>query len=247
MLWLLPIVAYVIGAIPFGVLISRAHGIDITRHGSGNVGATNVFRVVGKSWGILCLFLDFLKGFVPVLLAINLMRVEGVSPAIPLSFLSNFTEALPADRQLAVQTAQVLTALAAVLGHNYSIFLGLKGGKGIATSAGVLGALMPVVLLCMILIFALTFYLSGYVSLGSILAALSLPILRHLGDRLLHLDSDKSKPTLWESGTWNKPLLAFALVACFMAVWRHRSNIKRILAGTEDRLTRRTKSSPHES
>lgn len=244
--WLLPVVAYLIGSLPFGVLIARSKGIDITQHGSGNVGATNVFRVVGKGFGILCLVLDFLKGFLPVVLAINLLRVAGETPTVPLPFLWPLTGTEPVDRQLFVHIIQVVTALAAILGHNYSLFLKGKGGKGIATSAGVLVALMPLVLLCMVLVFGVTLWLSGFVSLGSILAALSLPVLRHLGDRLRHVNGDPNAPTLWEAGAWNKPLMVFALVACLLAIWRHRSNIARLLAGTEDRLRPR-KNVPHES
>jgi len=244
--WSLPIAAYLIGSIPFGVLIARSRGIDITKHGSGNVGATNVFRVVGKGLGILCLLLDFLKGFLPVVVATNLMRIQGETPPVPLSFLWGLTDEFPVHEQLAVHSVQVITALAAILGHNYSLFLKGKGGKGIATSAGVLMALMPVVLLVMTLVFAATFYISGYVSLGSVFAGLSLPVLRHLGDRILPLGGDRSQPTLWESGTWNKPLFVFSIVACALAIWRHRTNLKRIVAGTEDRLTRR-KPPEHES
>lgn len=245
--WLLPIVAYLVGSIPFGVLIARSKGIDITKHGSGNVGATNVFRVVGKSFGILCLFLDFLKGFVPVVIATNLLRVEGESPAVALPFLWGLSEAGPAAHQLGLHTAQVATAMAAILGHNYSVFLRGRGGKGIATSAGVLVALMPLVLLLMLIVFFAVLFLSGYVSLGSICAALSLPIFRHLGDRIRHVGGNPDGPTLWESDTWNKPLMVFALAACVLAVWRHRSNITRLLNGTEARMRRTKKSSAHDS
>ena len=226
MSWLLPILAYLVGSIPFGVLIARSRGVDIRQHGSGNVGATNVFRVVGKSFGITCLLLDFLKGFLPVILATNLLRIAGETPAVPLDFLQNLTGELPADQRLHVHSIQVITALAAIMGHNYSIFLRGKGGKGIATSAGVLVALMPLVLLAALIVFSATFYYSGYVSLGSIAGAVSIPILY-----------------LWRAGTWNKPLLVFTLVAAALAIWRHRSNIQRILAGTEDRLACRTKKS----
>ncbi|MCS5539044.1 MAG: glycerol-3-phosphate 1-O-acyltransferase PlsY [Roseibacillus sp.] len=237
--WLFPILAYLVGSVPFGVLIARSKGINIRQRGSGNVGATNVFRVVGRGFGIFCLLLDFLKGFLPVVLATNLLRITGETPAVPLPFLWDFTGELPADRQLYVHSIQVLTALAAIMGHNYSIFLRGKGGKGIATSAGVLMALMPLILLGAFLVFSATFYFSGYVSLGSIAAALSIPILRHLADHLHHIGGDKSQPSLWEAGTWNKPLMVFALIAAALAVWRHRSNIQRILAGTEDRLSSR--------
>ena len=238
--WLLPILAYLVGSIPFGVLIANSKGIDITRHGSGNPGATNVFRVVGKSFGISCLLLDFLKGFLPVVLSANLLRVAGESPLVSLPFLWGLAGELPGDKQFFAHTIQVVTALAAIMGHNYSIFLRGKGGKGIATSAGVLVALSPMVLLGALLVFVVTFYFSRYVSLGSIIGVLSIPVLLHLTDRLQHVDGDKTQPTLWEAGTWNKPLMVFSLIAAGLAIWRHRSNIKRILAGTEDRLSART-------
>ena len=98
--WLFPILAYLVGSIPFGVLLARSRGIDIRAHGSGNVGATNVFRVVGRNFGIACLILDFLKGFVPVALATNLLRITGASPAIPIPFFWDFTTELAPDQQL---------------------------------------------------------------------------------------------------------------------------------------------------
>lgn len=239
--WFLPIAAYILGSIPFGVLIAKSKGIDIREHGSGNVGATNVFRVVGKGFGISCLLLDFVKGFLPVLVATNVFRVAGTAPTLAVPAFSTLNSGFPADQHLYAHSLQVITALAAIMGHNYSVFLKGGGGKGIATSAGVLIALMPGVLLGSFLVFATTFYFTRYVSLGSILGALSIPVFTHLADRLRHLNGDESQPTYWDSGSWNKPLLAFTIVAAALAVWRHRSNIQRIRAGTEDRLERRTR------
>ena len=239
--WFLPIAAYILGSIPFGVLIAKSKGIDIREHGSGNVGATNVFRVVGKGFGISCLLLDFVKGFLPVLVATNVFRVAGTAPALAVPAFSTLNSGFPADQHLYAHSLQVITALAAIMGHNYSVFLKGGGGKGIATSAGVLIALMPGVFLGSFLVFATTFYFTRYVSLGSILGALSIPVFTHLADRLRHLNGDESQPTYWDSGSWNKPLLAFTIVAAALAVWRHRSNIQRIRAGTEDRLERRTR------
>lgn len=239
--WFLPIAAYILGSIPFGVLIAKSKGIDIREHGSGNVGATNVFRVVGKGFGISCLLLDFLKGFLPVLVATDVFRVAGTAPALAVPAFSTLNSGFPADQHLYAHSLQVITALAAIMGHNYSVFLKGGGGKGIATSAGVLIALMPGVFLGSFLVFATTFYFTRYVSLGSILGALSIPVFTHLADRLRHLNGDESQPTYWDSGSWNKPLLAFTIVAAALAVWRHRSNIQRIRAGTEDRLERRTR------
>ena len=239
--WFLPIAAYILGSIPFGVLIAKSKGIDIREHGSGNVGATNVFRVVGKGFGISCLLLDFVKGFLPVLVATNVFRVAGTAPTLAVPAFSTLNSGFPADQHLYAHSLQVITALAAIMGHNYSVFLKGGGGKGIATSAGVLIALMPGVFLGSFLVFATTFYFTRYVSLGSILGALSIPVFTHLADRLRHLNGDESQPTYWDSGSWNKPLLAFTIVAAALAVWRHRSNIQRIRAGTEDRLERRTR------
>lgn len=251
--WLFPILAYLVGSIPFGLLLGKAiKGIDIRDHGSGNIGATNVLRIVGKKWGILCLFLDFLKGFLPVVLATNLVRAGAESAAVPLPFLAGLTEPLAADQQFMVHCLHVATALASILGHNYSVFLRFHGGKGIATSAGVLVALMPLVLACMLVVFCLSLALTRWVSLGSILAALSLPVFAHLEARFRHLDgrifdAAPGSPTLWSSGTWNKPLFAFACLACVLALWRHRGNIQRLLRGTEPRIGRSTSPATHDS
>lgn len=233
--WLLPGIGFLIGSIPFGLLIAKAKGVDIRKLGSGNIGATNVLRSIGKGPGILCLLLDLLKGFVPVLLAVNLVRFGERSPAIEIAALSGLTEAFPVGKQVFVQGIHVLTALAAILGHNYSPWIGFKGGKGIATSAGALLGLMPAGVVILVLVWIITLRLTRYVSVASMAAAITLPIMTHLGARFHHVDNDQSLPTLWESGTWNKPLLAFALFAAVMAVWRHRSNISRIRTGTEHR------------
>ncbi|RYD40190.1 MAG: glycerol-3-phosphate 1-O-acyltransferase, partial [Verrucomicrobiaceae bacterium] len=196
-LWLCPLLAFLLGSIPSGLLIAKAKGINIREHGSGNIGATNVLRVVGKKYGITCLILDALKGFIPVALATNVIQIEGRDVQVPLDFLNQWAMVLPASEAMLVQIVQILTALAAVLGHNYSPWVGFKGGKGIATSAGVLLALMPFAVGLLVILFLLVFVISRYVSLASIVAAAALPLV-----------------TLWGSwhhgriqdGTWNKPL-----------------------------------------
>jgi glycerol-3-phosphate acyltransferase PlsY len=230
----LPIIAFIIAATPFGLIIGKiVKGIDIREHGSGNIGTTNVFRVLGKWPGIICLILDILKGFIPVVLAINLLQFGDRTPFPHLPILDSIRETLPASQQLFVQVIHVVTALFAILGHNFSPWLGFKGGKGIATSAGVLLALMPFGVLVLIGIFLIVFLASRYVSLASIIAAASLPIL-----------------TLWgsyyhgriEDGTWNLPLFLFSLVVALLAIWKHRSNIQRLRDGTENRFSKRNKS-----
>jgi glycerol-3-phosphate acyltransferase PlsY len=230
MLWLCPILAFFVGAIPFGLLISKAKGIDIRAHGSGNIGATNVLRIVGKKYGIACFILDFLKGFLPTLASLSLVRFAGGGQTMVVPALAALGTELPADQQWLAQSVQVLTALATILGHNYSPFAGFRGGKGIATTAGALMALMPAAVVILALIWALLFFTTRYVSVASIGAALCLPLLALLGS--------------WHhgklaAGTWNKPLLAFATLAAVMALWRHRSNIQNLRNGTEHRFEKK--------
>ena len=144
--------SYLAGAIPFGVIISRkTAGIDITRKGSGNIGATNVAREIGIKWGLLTLLLDLLKGFIPVFIARNyITEVNG--------FLL------------------IIISLAILLGHRFSPFLKFTGGKGVATAFGIFLALSPVSAIISLCVFIITVYLSNYVSLGSIVGACIMPI-----------------------------------------------------------------------
>jgi len=241
--WFCPVLAFLLGSIPFGLLIAKAKGINIREHGSGNIGATNVLRVVGKKYGITCLLLDALKGFIPVVIAVNLIQIEGKKVGLfHIGALDPFALLLPAAEQFKGQLLHVITALAAVLGHNYSPWVGFKGGKGIATSAGVLLALMPAGVGLLAAVWLIVFALSRYVSLASILAAAALPLITHLGARFHHLQNDQSLPTLWQAGTWNKPLFFFSLIIAVLAIWKHRPNIQRLVAGTEHRFTRKAKS-----
>lgn len=241
-LWLCPFLAFVLGSIPFGLLIARANGIDIRQHGSGNIGATNVLRVMGKPYGITCLLLDALKGFLPVVIAVNLIQIDGKSPFLELPWLLPYALHLPATQQFDGQLFHVLTGLLAILGHNYSPWVGFKGGKGIATSAGVLLGLFPFFgVLLLGLVWLGLFLVSRYVSVASIGSAAALPLVTHLGARFHHLHNDKSLPTLWESGTWNKPLFVFAVAMAVLAIWKHRANIQRLRAGTEHRFVPKSK------
>ncbi len=228
-LWLCPLFGFLLGSIPFGVIFSRAKGIDIRQHGSGNIGATNVLRVMGKKYGFTCLFLDMLKGFIPTVIAISCIRFVDMHNPMMLTALD------PLSRNFPMHTAQifqVLTGLCAILGHNYSPWVGFKGGKGIATSAGVLLAMMPAAVLILIALWSVVFLISRYVSLASIVAVGVLPIV-----------------TLWgswfhgkiQNGTWNKALFAFTLVIAILGIWKHRGNITRLCNGTENRFTRKPK------
>lgn len=209
--------AYFIGSFPFGFWIAKLKGIDIRDHGSGNIGATNVFRNLGVKFGILVLILDISKGFIPVLFGSAIILKE-----IPKETL---------DRESLEGLIHVSLAIATIIGHNYTFWLGFKGGKGIATSAGALIIFLPEVLLGSVIIWIFVFFTSRYVALASIAAALSLPILTY------SLDHNYLFPDINSS----KPVLLFGIIAGLMAVWRHKSNIRRIISGKEEKFKKSTK------
>jgi len=226
-----------LGSIPFGLFIAKSKGINIREVGSGNIGATNVFRTVGKKEGLICFILDILKGAVPVLLAVNILGVEGKDPLTQWDFMEGLRTFFPAGQRNLVQAIHVITGLCAILGHNYSPWIGFKGGKGIATSAGVILALMPVGLILMILVWVLLTFTTRYVAVGSVGAAIAFPIIVIWGAVYHKVDkSDPDSLTLWEAGLNNKALLVFSIIAGTLAVWKHRENIKRLINGTENRF-----------
>lgn len=194
--------AFLIGGIPFGYLAGRMKGVDLRREGSCNIGATNAVRVLGKAWGLPVFVLDVLKAVVPVLL----LKAWAV----------RHPGAFPGDEQW----ISIAAGLAAVLGHNFCPYLGFKGGKGMATSAGVLLALMPLSCGVCLVTWIAVFFTSRYVSLASIAAAAILPV----GTYFLY------------PGKWG--YFGLAAVLGVLAIWRHRSNIARLRAGTESRFTR---------
>jgi glycerol-3-phosphate acyltransferase PlsY len=192
------VLAYLLGAVPFGFVIARLKGVDIRTQGSGNIGATNVFRVVGKPWGILTFALDFLKGLVAVLLAP--LAGRALAPA--------------ADAEI----LKIVGAALAIAGHNWPVYLGFRGGKGIATSGGaVLGiAWQPVA--AGFAAWIVIFLLSRYVSVASIVAAITLV-----------------------SCAWAVPAIGWPACAVFtllgaLAIHRHKGNIARLVKGTEHRF-----------
>lgn len=230
--WLCPLIALLAGSVPFGLLIARGCGVDIRAHGSGNIGATNVLRVCGKKPGITCLVLDLLKGFIPVVLAVNLLPIDGRTIQLPIDLLAPMAFVVPESGALGAQLVHILTALAAVIGHNHSPWVGFKGGKGVATSAGVLLALMPVGVLCLLVVWLIVFLTSRYVSLASVAAAVSLPLMTFYGSWTHGRIQD---------GNWNKPLFVLAVLIAAMVVWKHRSNLQRLRSGTENRFEWRKK------
>ena len=145
---------YLAGSIPFGLLIGKLNKIDIRQHGSGNIGATNVLRTLGKKWGYTCFLGDFLKGLLPVLLCMSYAQSSGLGG----------DEFVPA-----------LAVICTVMGHIFSLFLKFKGGKGIATSAGAIMAIAPYGMLLALVLWIIIFKATGYVSLASIVAAIGIP------------------------------------------------------------------------
>lgn len=191
--------AYFVGAIPVGLLLAAMKGIHIRQVGSGNIGATNVYRCVGKRWGIATFILDALKGFLPAFLF----------PLIPPD--------PPAWLGLAC-------GIAAVAGHNWPIWLGFRGGKGVSTSAGMLLGVAPAAAGIGLGIFVVTLALTRIVSVGSISAAVAVSI---AGWFLYHP---------------NNPILSIALLIMgLMVIWRHRSNVRRLWNGTEPRIASKKK------
>ncbi len=186
--WLLG--AYLVGSIPFGFLIGKMRGVDVRTVGSKNIGATNVYRTVGKKWGFLAFFCDFLKGFLPTLAALRWGD----------------------DGNLAVYVG-----LACVIGHTLTVFMRFRGGKGVATAFGMMIALAPYPTLAAFGVFVVTVWLSHYISLGSILAAITLGAL-----------------------VWFVPCLPLlrgiaTAIAVFVVV-KHRTNIARLVKGCENKI-----------
>jgi glycerol-3-phosphate acyltransferase PlsY len=188
---LLSVAAYLFGAIPFGLLVAKSRGVDIRAQGSGNIGATNVFRVIGKGWGILTFVLDALKGFIP-------------------SFVFPRLAGLETDWG-------VLFGIAAILGHSFPVYLKFKGGKGVATSAGMLLGVAPLAVLVGFISWVLCLMLSRIVSLSSIVAAIAVAIAVWIQDKGLVIN------------------IALTVLA-MLVIWLHRANIKRLLNGTENRF-----------
>ncbi len=185
------VLGHVCGSVPSGLwLVQAFHGIDIRNYGSKNIGTTNVFRTVGPKTAVLVLIADAFKG----ILAVGIMSYLFHNPLL-----------------------DVVTALGALLGHNYSLFLGFKGGKGVATALGLLIFMMPKVALASFGIWLVCVLLTRYVSLGSIMAAIFTP------------------PLAWYLG-YPSAYVIFSVVAAFFVVLRHKENIHRLLTGTESKI-----------
>ena len=192
MVVVLMIVAYILGSIPNALWIGKVFkGIDVREHGSKNTGATNAARVLGAKLGILTLILDISKGAIPTLIATMLL-----------------------DSSISV----ILVGICAILGHSFSIFMKFKGGKAVATTVGVFIVLVPGAILLAAVIFFLVFGITRYVSLSSMIGAISLPIWIILFYK-------------------NIPLTIFGIIIAILIIVRHKSNIQRLLNGTESKFS----------
>jgi len=195
------VISYLFGAIPFGLLIALSRGVDIRKTGSGNIGATNVFRSVGKKWGVLAFLLDVSKGFVP---------------AFVFPIIAAHAVALPEDKGLPMA---LVCGCAAVAGHNWPVYLRFRGGKGIATSAGVLPGIAWEAMVVGIVAWTIVFAITRYVSVASILASATIAVAG------------------WLLYAHQGPLLPVVLtVLAIVGIWRHKINIQRLLQGTESRF-----------
>jgi glycerol-3-phosphate acyltransferase PlsY len=191
---------YLSGAMPFGYWAGKMKGLDIRQHGSGNIGATNAIRVLGKGIGIPVFILDALKGWLPVWLVASFLEGQAVAQEI-------------------VSAGAVVAGLAAVLGHMFTFWLGFKGGKGVATTAGVLLGIAPVAMLGGLTVWLLFFFTLRYVSLASMMAGVGVVA--------------TMVAVMAREGRWDWVRLGFGLLIMVLVIVRHRANIGRLLAGQE--------------
>lgn len=207
------ILSYLVGSIPTSIIISKiVKGIDIRNYGSGNAGGTNVMRVLGWKYGVLVILLDAIKGSIAVILIARLHF--GVLPFQNVSPFDDFT------------LVQIIAGLSAVVGHIWTIFAGFRGGKGIATALGMLIMIITVDMLIALAVFTLTVTISRYVSLGSILGAISVPATLVIRENVFHSHIE---------GYYT--ILPFAIAIALLIIFTHRKNIVRIINGTENKIS----------
>jgi glycerol-3-phosphate acyltransferase PlsY len=202
--------AYFVGSVPFGLMVGLARGVDVRKGGSGNIGATNVGRLLGKRWFAVVFTLDFLKGMVPAMVAAIVVHRSGQVP--------NLWDYL----------LWLLVAFATIVGHMFSLFLRFKGGKGVATSAGVLFGVFPYFTIpgvVAVLVWIIVFRATRYISIASIVGTVAFSITYFILGLWLH----------WPIFGTQLPLLVFAVFVPAMIVIKHRSNLARLRQGTEPR------------
>jgi len=212
-LLLIILLSYLVGSIPTSIIVSKiVRGIDIRQHGSGNAGGTNVIRVLGWKYGVFVILFDAFKGAFSVLVIAKLLY-----GSIPFQNITPFAD---------ITLVQIIAGLSTVIGHIWTAFAGFKGGKGIATALGFLLMLITVDMLFAISIFILVVSLSRYVSLGSISAAVSVPIIMVIRENLFGVD-------IQGYGT----ILPFAVLIALLVIYTHRANVVRLIRGQESQLS----------
>jgi acyl phosphate:glycerol-3-phosphate acyltransferase len=207
------LLSYLVGSIPMSIIVSKlVKGIDIRQHGSGNAGGSNIFRILGWKYGISVILLDAAKGIVAVLLVSRLYF--GDFP---------FPNATPFDDFTLVQ---IIAGIFAVLGHIWTIFAGFKGGKGIATGLGFLVSVVTVDMLLGLVVFAIVVTMTKYISLGSLAAAFSVPVIMIIRENIFGVDI---------SGYHT--ILPFTVLLAFLVMYTHKANIGRIISGNESKIS----------
>ncbi|SRR5690554_6864041 len=211
------VLSYLIGSIPTSIIISKAvKGIDIREHGSGNAGGTNVMRVLGWKYGFLVIILDALKGVLAVVVVARLHY--GAMPFQNLTPFDDFT------------LVQIIAGISAVVGHIWTIFAGFRGGKGIATALGMLLMIITIDMLVAVGVFVIVVAVSRYVSLGSILGAIAVPLTLVFRENILHVDIPGYHT-----------LLPFVIAVSLLVLYTHRKNVVRLLNGSENKVSFRKK------
>ena len=193
------VASYLLGGIPTGYIIGRLKGIDIRQHGSGNPGTANVYRTLGRLPGIITFIFDFLKGFIPAMIAMKFFYLQGAG-----------------DFSKGHWWIPVTAGALAIAGHIWTVFLNFHGGKGVATAAGVFMALLPIPTTCAFVVFAVAVAITGHISVGSMSAAVSLPVL-----------------CFFLADARQRPFTLLALTVCILIFYTHIANIRRILKGAE--------------
>ncbi len=212
------ILSYLVGSIPNSIIVSKAaKGIDIRQYGSGNAGGTNVMRILGWKLGVLVIVLDAIKGALAVVVIARLHY--GAMP---------FENATPFDDFTLVQ---IIAGISAVIGHIWTVFAGFKGGKGIATALGMLITIITIDMLVAIGIFVLVVSLCKYISLGSIIGAIAVPLTLIIRENIFHVNIPGYNI-----------LLPFVIGISFLVLYTHRKNVIRLIQGTESKLNFKKKS-----
>jgi glycerol-3-phosphate acyltransferase PlsY len=205
---------YLVGSIPFGLVVGKLKGVDLRAHGSRNIGATNAGRVLGRKFGVLVFLLDLLKGAAPTFAAGAILQPYASAGTVSVPLMYGLWLAI---------------GITCVIGHNYPVYLGFRGGKGVSTSLGVALGIYPDLTLAGLAAFVVWLIVVGicrYVSLASVLAALVLPVALVVFTRL---DAQRSLSDRW-------PLVVFALLLAILIIWRHRENLARLVKGTEAKV-----------